>query len=115
VGRVVGDFDEFMARKTQALGKTPVYFISLKPSKLRFAQFSLQSQVNDAIRARASKRSDLHYIDVVSPMLENGKPKDIFGPDGLHMTPQGYMIWTRAVRAALLPNIEADERSCRKP
>lgn len=114
VDRVIGDFDEFMARKTQALGKTPVYFISLKPSKLRFAQFSLQSQVNDAIRARASKRSDLHYIDVVSPMLENGKPKDIFGPDGLHMTPQGYVIWTRAVKAALLPNTEADERGCRE-
>ena len=92
VDRVVADFDAFMARKTRALGKTPVYFISLKPSTLRFAQFQLQSQVNDAIRARAGKRSDLHYIDVVSPMLENGKPKEIFGPDGLHMTPQGYVV-----------------------
>jgi hypothetical protein len=112
VQRVVADFDEFMARKTQALGKTPVYFISLKPSKLRFAQFPLQSQVNEAIRARAAKRSDLHYIDVVSPMLENGKPKDIFAADNLHMTPEGYVLWTRAVRAALLPNTEAEARSC---
>jgi hypothetical protein len=113
VDKVVADFDEFMARKTQVLGKTPVYFISLKPSKLRFAQLSLQSQVNDAIRSRASHRADLHYIDVVSPMLENGRPKDIFSSDGLHMTPQGYAIWTRAVRAAMLPNTEAEERSCR--
>jgi lysophospholipase L1-like esterase len=113
VDTVVADFDTFMARKTQALGKTPVYFISLKPSKLRFAQFPLQSRVNDAIRARAAKGADLRYIDVVAPMLENGKPKDIFGPDGLHMTPPGYVIWTRAVRAALLPNTEAEERSCR--
>jgi len=109
---VVADFDEFMARKTQALGKTPVYFISLKPSKSRFAQFPLQSQVNDAIRAHAAKRSDLHYIDVVSPMLENGKPKDIFVSDNLHMASQGYAIWTWAVRAALLPNTEAEARSC---
>ena len=100
-------------RKTQALGKTPVYFISLKPSKLRFAQLSLQNQVNAAIRARAGKRSHLHYIDVVSPMLENGKPKDLFGPDGLHMTAAGYVIWTRGVRAALLPNTEAEAHSCR--
>lgn len=113
VDRVVADFDEFMVRKTKALGKTPVYFISLKPSKLRFAQFPLQSQVNDAIRARAGQRSDLHYIDVVSPMLKNGKLKDIFGPDGLHMTAQGYVIWTRAVRVALLPNTVAERRSCR--
>ncbi|TLZ14185.1 MAG: hypothetical protein E6K34_16275, partial [Gammaproteobacteria bacterium] len=68
VTRVVADFDAFMARKTQVLGRTPVYFISLKPSKLRFAQFPLQSQVNGAIRARAGTRSDIHYIDVVSPM-----------------------------------------------
>jgi hypothetical protein len=113
VDRVVADFDEFMARKTQALGSTPVYFISLKPSKLRFSQFRLQSQVNDAIRGRAAKRSDLHYIDIVSPMLDNGRPKDIFAADGLHMAPAGYEIWTRAVRAVLLPNTEAEAHSCR--
>jgi len=112
VDGVVADFDAFMTRKAQVLGKTPVYFISLKPSKLRFAEFSLQSQVNDAIRARAARRSDLHYIDVVSPMLENGKPKDLFGPDDLHMTRAGYVIWTRAVRTALLPHTKAEARSC---
>lgn len=114
VARVVADFDEFMVRKTKALGKTPVYFISLKPSKLRFAQFPLQSQVNDAVRARAARRSDLHYIDVVGPMIESGKPKNIFGPDGLHMTREGYVIWTRIVRAALLPKTEAEGRVCRR-
>jgi GDSL-like lipase/acylhydrolase family protein len=114
VERVVRDFDEFMRRKRHALGKTPVYFISLKPSKLRFAQFPLQTQVNDAIRAQTSHNSDVHYIDVVSPMLDNGKPKNIFVEDGLHMSAAGYQIWTRAVRAALLPNTEAEARSCRR-
>lgn len=113
VDRVVADFDAFMARKTAALGPTPVYFISLKPSKLRFAQFSQQTAVNDAIRARVLKRGDLHYIDVVPEMLAGGQPKDIFGPDGLHMNAQGYAIWTRIVRAALLPVARADERQCR--
>jgi cellulase/cellobiase CelA1 len=64
-------------------------------------QLPLQSQVNDAIRAHAARRSDLHYIDVVSPMLENGKPKDIFVSDNLHMASQGNAIWTRAVSAAV--------------
>jgi lysophospholipase L1-like esterase len=113
VDGVVRDFDEFIRRKAQMLGDTPVYFISLKPSKLRFAQLPLQSEVNAAIRSRASKRSDLHYIDVVSPMLENGKPKDLFGPDDLHMKAAGYQIWTRAVRRALLPNTEAEAQNCR--
>ena len=114
VDRVVADFDEFMARKTRALGTVPVYFISLKPSKLRFAELPLQTRVNDAIRARSSTRHDLHYIDVVGPMLEKGAPKDIFGPDGLHMNRDGYVIWTRVVRAALDPVVEDQGRSCRR-
>jgi lysophospholipase L1-like esterase len=114
VDRVVADFDEFMARKTRALGDTPVYFISLKPSKSRFAQLALQSRVNEQIEARAGRRSDLHYLDVATPMLESGKPKDLFVADGLHMNREGYAIWTRVVRAALQPNAEAQERSCRR-
>lgn len=113
VDRVVADFDTLMAHKTLVLGSTPVYFISLKPSKLRFTPFRLQTQVNDAIRARASARRDLHYIDVVSPMLEHGYSKNIYQPDDLHMTPAGYAIWTRAVHRALLPNTDAEACSCR--
>jgi len=113
VARVVSDFDEFMARKTRALGATPVYFISLKPSKSRFAQFPEQSAVNAAIRARATQRTDLYYLDVVAPMLENGRPKDLFERDGLHMTAKGYAIWTQLVRAAVLPDTEEEARRCR--
>lgn len=112
--RVMADFDEFMARKTAALGRTPVYFISLKPSNLRFEQFALQTQVNNMVRARAEERRDLHYIDVVTPMLEEGKPKSLFTSDDLHMTPGGYAIWTQAVRAALLANAEAEACSCHR-
>ena len=113
VKSVVADFDEFMRRKKKALGDTPVYFISLKPSKLRFSQFPLQSRVNELIRDRAAQRSDLHYIDVVSPMLKNGEPKDIFISDGLHMNAEGYKIWTRVLRATLLPNTDTEARNCR--
>ena len=35
--QVVADFQKFMDLKTAALGDTPVYFISLKPSKLRLS------------------------------------------------------------------------------
>src|ERR1700683_2592423 len=114
VARVVADFDAFLALKTKALGPTPVYFISLKPSKARFEQFALQTQVNDAIRARASARSDLHYIDVVPAMLGNGRPKEIFEADVLTLTAAGYAIWTRLVRAALLPSAEGEARACRR-
>lgn len=110
--QVLADFAAFMKRKSVALGDTPVYFISLKPSKLRFGQLARQSEVNAAIRKLAAKRTDLQYIDVASPMLEDGKPRNLFAPDDLHMTRDGYAIWTRKVRAALLPHAKADASKC---
>jgi len=114
VQRVVADFDAFMARKTQALGDTPVYFIALKPSKLRFVQFLSQSAVNDAVKERAQRRGDLHFIDVVPYMLDHGRPKDIYESDGLHMTREGYLIWKPLVRAALMKDTESQQVACRK-
>ena len=96
---VVADFERFMALKTAKLGATPVYFISLKPSKARWAQKADQDAVNAKIRAMASARADLDYVDVVpSMLLADGAPKDIFIADGLHMTPAGYALWTAVVR-----------------
>ena len=112
VAQVEEDFDEFMTLKTRALGATPVYFISIKPSKRRWDQFSLQREVNTAVHALTGKRRDLYYVDVVTPMLEDGKPKNIFMDDGLHMDAEGYAIWTGAVRAAMLPHTSDEARSC---
>jgi lysophospholipase L1-like esterase len=114
VERVLADFDTFMRRKTAAMGQTPVYFISLKPSKLRLVQLEQQRQVNQAIRTRAEQRVDLHYIDVAASMLQDGEPKDLFVADNLHMSPQGYALWTQALREELLPKTQADEQQCRQ-
>jgi lysophospholipase L1-like esterase len=109
---VVDDFQSFMALKTQALGATPVYFISIKPSKLRLAQLPLQARANAAIRAMARARQDLDFIDVVPEMLDNGVPKDLFRKDGLHMTAKGYAIWAGAVNEALARDRVSRSPSC---
>lgn len=98
---VVADFQRFLDLKTEKLGDTQVYFISLKPSKLRFSQMALQAEVNSRIKTLADQRPDLDYVDVVPPMLDQGAPKDIFVGDGLHMTPDGYGLWTGVVRPVL--------------
>jgi lysophospholipase L1-like esterase len=98
---VVADFQRFLDLKTEKLGDTPVYFISLKPSKLRLSQLALQAEVNSRIKALADARPDLDYVDVVPPMLDQGVPKDIYVADGLHMTPDGYVLWTGVVRPVL--------------
>jgi len=96
------DFVHFMRLKEKALGATPVWYISAKPSKLRRDQFGKQSALNGMIEALAGQRNDLAYVDVVSVMLKtDGTPKDIYVEDDLHMTPDGYALWTPIVDAAL--------------
>lgn len=98
---VFAEFQHFLALKTAALGDTPVYFISVKPSILRWSQFAAQTALNARVRALADQRADLVYVDIVPAMLENGAPKPIFVADNLHMTTAGYALWTPIVAAAL--------------
>jgi len=97
--QVTADFERFMDLKTAKLGAAPVYFIALKPSRARQDQKPLQDAVNAKIRSMAQTRADLDFVDVVPAMLDaEGRPKDIFVADGLHMTPAGYELWTAIVR-----------------
>jgi lysophospholipase L1-like esterase len=110
---VVADFERFLALKDKALGDTPVYFITLKPSKLRWDHFAAQSWINDRIRELSARRADLEFIDVVQPMLEAGRPKDIFVEDNLHMTARGYVIWTSVVKPVLQRDAERLAAACK--
>lgn len=109
---VVADFEAFLELKAAALADTAVYFVSLKPSKARWEQFAAQSWINDRIRELAERRDDLEFIDVAAPMLEDGRPKDIFVEDDLHMTAEGYAIWTAAVKPVLEKDAERLAAAC---
>jgi lysophospholipase L1-like esterase len=98
---VAAQFRLFLDTKRARLGNVPVFFISAKPSKLRFAQFGRQSELNEAIRSLAAARSDLVFVDVAPAMMSGGQPRDIFLEDGLHMGPAGYVIWRDFVGQAL--------------
>jgi lysophospholipase L1-like esterase len=99
---VFADFAAFMRMKDQQLGKTPVYFIAVKPSILRWSMQMQMTEVNARVREMAEARDDLMFINIVQAMLTpDGQPKDIFLEDNLHMKPEGYAIWTPIVDAAL--------------
>ena len=99
---VLAQVEYFMALKDHRLGRhVPVFYISQKPSKLRAAQFQRQSEANAAVKALADRRDDLDYIDMVSAMLEDGRPRDLYVEDGLHMNAAGYALWRERVREAL--------------
>jgi lysophospholipase L1-like esterase len=99
---VYAHFKHFMALKTKRLGETPVFFISVNPSKALFDQLAVQRAFNAKVAGLAAERDDLAYIDVVTPMLEGGRPRnDIYIDDGLHLNAKGYAIWKQVVGDAL--------------
>jgi hypothetical protein len=106
------EFARFMNLKRSRLGSTPVFYISAKPSKARYAQLDRQTQLNDAIRRLAAASKDLTFVDVVTPMLPDGQPQDLYVEDGLHMNATGYAIWRELVRDALAKK-KVERRNCR--
>jgi lysophospholipase L1-like esterase len=110
---VYADFYAFMQMKDKALGSTPVWFIAVKPSKLRWDIQDKMTAVNDKVKALAAKRDDLAYIDIVPVMLKpDGTPKDIFVEDNLHMTQEGYDLWRPVVNKALDAGQKAKAPGC---
>ena len=99
--QVLEQFKHFLALKDAAYGEVPVYFVSIKPSISRWKEFELQGEANALVRELAASRDDLNYIDVVADMLDEGRPRDIFVADGLHMNAAGYLIWTEAIKSVL--------------
>lgn len=96
------EFQAFMARKTAALGATPVYYISVKPSPSRAADLPAQTELNADIRGLAKTRADLVFVDIVPAMMPGGHFRpELYISDQLHMKRAGYLIWRKALDAAV--------------
>jgi len=103
---VARDFDRFVERVRAAGSDAPILFVAIKPSRLRFEQWPVMAAANAAIAERCAKDPLLHYADIAGPMLalaEDGEPPPgrLFLFDGLHLSADGYAIWTRVMRQAL--------------
>ena len=101
---VVDEFQQLVERVHAEVPDARVYFLSIKPSKLRWARWPEMQRANRAIREWVGGDPRLHYVDVSTPMLaEDGQPRDdVFLFDGLHLNSTGYAVWSDPVRAALL-------------
>jgi lysophospholipase L1-like esterase len=108
VEKAVESFGTFMDSKSKKLGTTPVFFMSVKPSPVRWETSADQEAYNAGIRAIAQRRGDLHYIDTRDSFITNGKPGPFYDSDGLHLNSDGYQIFSRAVQQALDKSLPAD-------
>jgi lysophospholipase L1-like esterase len=77
--------------------------VAIKPSIARWQQRKVQADANERIEKMCSMDNRLQYVDIATPMLgDDGKPQSkLFAVDGLHLSEQGYRLWTEIVSAAL--------------
>ena len=82
----------------------PVAYISMKPSPSRINLMPKMERGNELIKTFLATKKYTHFIDVYHLMLaEEGKPIDsLFLGDKLHMKPNGYHIWQKAIQPVLL-------------
>ncbi|RNL51165.1 GDSL-type esterase/lipase family protein [Pedobacter jejuensis] len=93
-------FQQLMVKANQRFGMLPCYFISLKPSVSRWHMADQFKYANNLIESEIIKlNNNWHFIDVFKRMLDKaGKPNPIYyDDDGLHLSKEGYKLWTEIV------------------
>jgi lysophospholipase L1-like esterase len=87
----------------EALPRTNIVYVSMKPSPSRQHLMDKISAANATIRNFLKKKRKTAYVDIWNRMLdERGAPqKDLFLSDMLHMNEKGYEIWQKAIRPYL--------------
>ena len=86
------------------LPDTWIYFVSIKPSILRWSSWPKFKKANALIAEYIRSQPRVQFIDVDAAMLDaQGKPRaELFRWDGLHMNAAGYEIWTSIIKPVLL-------------
>lgn len=87
-----------------SLPETKILFIALKPSPSRIRLLEEIRDANRRIRRYIKPRKYMAYADVFTPMLgpDGLPPERLFVKDRLHMSLEGYKIWTEVVGPLLI-------------
>lgn len=101
-------FQELVVKVHNRFGSTiPCYYVSLKPSPSRWQIADKFKYANNLIESEIIKQQDnWRFINIFKAMLDtNGVPDhQYFGGDGLHLTAQGYAVWTQIISSSIAAN-----------
>jgi lysophospholipase L1-like esterase len=101
--QVAADYRALVKKVRDALPKVRIVFVAIKPSIRRWHLVDKMREANRLIQAITAKDDRLVYVDVDPPMIgHDGKPRpELFAPDGLHLSAEGYKLWSSLVRPRL--------------
>jgi lysophospholipase L1-like esterase len=99
---VARDFGTLVATIHAYAPGARIYYLSIKPSIARWQRWPEMKRANELIAKRCKGDPRLSYVDVATPLLEDGKPRaDVYRWDGLHLNELGYIEWKRVIRPLL--------------
>lgn len=101
--QVFNDTKAFFEVVHEALPKTRIAYLSIKPSLARWHLVEKMRAANALIRAHSETDTRLQFVDVDTPMIgDDGQPREeLFLADGLHLTREGYDLWNSVIRPYL--------------
>ena len=102
---VAASYRAFTSKLRAELPACRVVFIGLKPSLKRWDQIESMRRTNNLIREVIAADPLQSFLDVEPAMLdEKGRPRPaLFRNDGLHLSEEGYRVWTEMVTPKLGP------------
>ena len=103
--QVAVDFDRFVRAVHAKLPQTRIVYIGIKPSLDRWSQIDRMRAANRMIRAICERDDRVAFVDVDGAMLgwDERPRRELFVPDGLHLSPEGYRLWSTLLRPFLAP------------
>jgi len=100
---VVDEFAMLVDRVHEALPKTHLVFLSVKPSPKRARYLAWAAETNERIARFCATRREVSYVDLYWPLMgADGRPNPRFyDTDELHLNAEGYRVWAEIVRGHL--------------
>jgi len=101
--RVIEDYQNFVQTVHGRLPECRIVFISIKPSLARWAVVDQMREANQKVAKFSESDDRLFYADIDTPLIgRDALPRpELYAEDGLHMTVQGYEIWSSVLEPIL--------------
>jgi lysophospholipase L1-like esterase len=105
--QVYDGYRAFVDRVRAALPETPIYFVSITPTPLRWSYWPIVQEANRLIQAKVQTDALLRFIELTDAILApNGRPdRSLFRADRLHPNHKGYARWTAVIKPILLADL----------
>lgn len=107
--QVVVEAERLINRLRTKLPDVRIVFIGVKPSLSRWLQVDRMRLTNTLLRQVCERDDRVAYVDVDGPMMgwDERPRRELFVDDGLHLSLEGYRLWTTLVRPFLVTPTQA--------